>query len=459
MNSSRSKPIKLNPVTRAIPKSTFQPLPLSQQLEVWGWLALNSFGGPAAQIANMHRMVVVERRWVSEERFLHALSYCMLLPGPEATQLACYLGWLVGGPRGALLAGWFFVLPNLLFMLILSFLYLQIGQTPALEGVFLGLKAAVLALVLEALIRLWGRALKTRRGQWTAFFAFVGLFFLGLPFPLIIVLAGSYGFFTRKNIPLEQLEPAKLLPETPLSIPEELLYFEIPSSARAFKTLLLGLLIWWLPVGIFALLGFHALRDIGIFFAQTAVITFGGAYSILAYIAQQAVEVYGWLKPLEMLDGLGLAETTPGPLIGVVQFVGYLGAFRLEVGLSPHWAGFWGAVLTCWVTFVPCFLWIFLGAPYVERLRQNTALTHALASISAAVVGVIAQLSLWFALHTFFFSVKSAHWGPIRWLEVSQIRLGAVAIALFACVVLLRFKWKIVPLLLVCMGLGVLARA
>lgn len=413
--------------------SSAPTVPLGEASKVWARIAVQSFGGPAGQIAVMHRIVVEEKKWVSEERFLHALSYCMLLPGPEAQQLAIYLGWLLHRTRGGLVAGILFVLPGVAAILALSFLYVFYRDTWLIAGLFYGLKPAVLAVVAEATVRIGRRALVRTWQRAVAAGAFVAIFALALPFPLILALAALAGLVAAscKGAPL----PAAVLAEEEIA----------PAPWRWLRVLASGLLLWsgpplicWLWLG-----REHVLVDQALFFSKAAVITFGGAYAVLAYIGQQAVETYGWLSPGEMLDGLGLAETTPGPLILVVQFVAFLGAYRHPGSLDPLTCAIFGSLLTVWVTFVPSFLWIFLGAPYIEKLRGNARLSAALSGITAAVVGVIANLALFFALHTLFHRVNQVLLGPIR-LDVPVFSTwdpALVAIAVFAFVAL--FLWKL----------------
>ena len=366
-------------------------------------VGLISFGGPAGQIAVMHRILVDEKRWIGEERFLHALNYCMLLPGPEAQQLATYIGWLLHGTRGGLVAGTLFVLPGFIAIMALSFIYVLSGAHPLVAGVFLGLKGAVIALIVQALLRIARRALKTPVARVLALLAFAALI-ARVPFPLLIVAAGLFGYvWTRGNRADFRAGSATnvALHETHDTDAGAQVR---PSAARALKLLALWLPLWFAPVAaiVVASDAHSVLAQLGFFFSKMAVVTFGGAYAVLSYVAQQAVERYSWVTPVQMLDGLGLAESTPGPLILVVQFVGFLAAYQAAGDTHPLLAGVAGAALTVWVTFVPSFLWIFLGAPYIERLRANTALSGALSAITAAVVGVIANVALWFTLHALF---------------------------------------------------------
>jgi chromate transporter len=355
-----------------------------EAFRVWVRVALQSFGGPAGQIAVIHRIVVDEKKWLTESRFLHALSYCMLLPGPEAQQLATYVGWLLHGVRGGLIAGSLFVLPGFLSILALSVLYAGYRDVGLVAGLFFGLKPAVLAVVVEAVLRLRRRALTGRADLALAAGAFVAIFALGVPFPLIVLGAALLGVVARRG-PRVTAAPDGNRP--PLLR---------PSLLAAGRTAFVWLAIWWVPVVVLrATLGpRHVFVEEGLFFSKAAVVTFGGAYAVLSYVAQQAVEVYQWLGPGEMLDGLGMAETTPGPLIQVVQFVGYLGAYRHPGTLDPIAARAVGSVITTWVTFAPCFLFIFVGAPFVEYLREHRALNAALRGIMAAVVGVVLNLAV-----------------------------------------------------------------
>jgi chromate transporter len=422
-------------------------------------IGLLSFGGPAGQIAVMHRILVEEKRWIGESRFLHALNYCMLLPGPEAQQLATYIGWLLHGTRGGLVAGLLFVLPGLVTLMALSFVYVLWHREPLIEGIFLGLKAAVIALVIEALLRIARRALQTRAARALAVAAFVAIALLHLPFPAVVIAAGVLGYVSARRG--HAFSTAAHEPGTAGEDPGSVLRDVRPTAARAIRLLALWLPLWFAPVLLAALwLGNgHVFTQLGVFFSKMAVVTFGGAYAVLTYVAQQAVERFGWVTPAQMVDGLGLAESTPGPLIMVVQFVGFLAAYQAAGGAHPLIMGTLGALLTVWVTFVPCFLWIFLGAPYVERLRGNAALSSALAAITAAVVGVIANLALWFALHVLFARLEA--WsiaGPLR-LDVPDVRsLRLVPALLTGVALLLMFGLKqgLARCLAVCAVLGAL---
>jgi chromate transporter len=433
---------------------------LGEATRVWAKIALLSFGGPAGQIALMHRVLVEERRWIGEARFLHALNYCMLLPGPEAQQLAIYIGWLMHRTKGGLIAGILFVLPGFAAIMILSWIYAAAGSVGAVAALFFGLKAAVLAIVAEAVRRIGARALNNAALQGIAAAAFVAIFFFAAPFPLIVLAAGGIGFFAARAGSAafgggsgHGPEPAD---DTLLGdhIPDH----AVPSLRWSLRVSAIFLLLWLAPVVLLiAVLGpDDVFSRIGLFFSQMAVVTFGGAYAVLAYVAQQAVGTYGWLAPGEMLDGLGMAETTPGPLIMVTQFVGFMGAYRHPGGLDPFVAGTLAGLLTTWVTFVPCFLWIFLGAPFVETLRANRALTGALSAITAAVVGVVLNLALWFALHSLFRHVVKVSTGPLRFdLPVPHsVDLAACALAALALVAIFRLRLGAPAVLAGCAGAG-----
>jgi chromate transporter len=416
----------------------------AQALRVWLKIGCLGFGGPAGQIALMHRILVDEKKWVEESRYLHALNFCMLLPGPEAQKLATYVGWLLHGTRGGLVAGILFVLPGALVMLGVSLLY-ALGQgIPAVDGALFGVKAAVLVIVVEALLRIGRRGLKTRLMLGVAAAAFVGIFFFALPFPLIVAAAGAVGFFTTNE--RGAVQPA-----------------ENPGAWRqATRALLVGLVLWLAPIALVVLVfgTGHVLFDIAAFFSELAVVSFGGAYALLAYMAQQAVETYGWMSAPEMVDGLGLAETLPGPLIKVTQFVGFLAAYRDPTPFSPVVAAVIGSALTTWVTFVPPMMLIFAGAPFIEQLRSNPRLSGALAAITAAVVGVILNLTLWFALHVLFTHVEQAQAGPLRWYAFDPATLDwkAAALALVAAFLMLRLHRGLVETVAVMALAGILLR-
>ncbi|KEC73676.1 UNVERIFIED_ORG: chromate transporter [Rhizobium esperanzae] len=438
-----------------------------EAFKVWLRVAGLSFGGPAGQIAVMHRIIVDEKRWIGEHRFLHALNYCMLLPGPEAQQLAIYIGWLMHRTLGGLVAGILFVLPGFLSILCLSYIYAAYGNVGIVAGLFFGLKAAVLAVVVQAVIRIGGRALRNKVMVAIAAVAFVAIFFLHVPFPLIVLAAGITGFFGgRAGFAAFKIGGGHKAGSGPLlSDADSMLGEDIPAHARPnltwslrMSTVLLAL--WLIPVAAFYLVfgADSVFGEIGLFFSKMAVVTFGGAYAVLAYVAQEAVQHFGWLKPGEMLDGLGMAETTPGPLIMVVQFVGFMGAYRDPGSLDPMLAATLGALLTTWVTFVPCFLWIFLGAPFIEKLRGNIALAAAMSAITAAVVGVILNLAIWFGLHTLFAEVAVVSLGGLR-LDIPVLQSAvpaAMALSVAAAIAIFRFKTSVIATLLSCAAAGML---
>lgn len=408
----------------------------------WARVALLSFGGPAAQIAMMHRVIVDEKGWVEEERFLHALNFCTLLPGPEAQQLATYLGWLLHGVRGGLIAGLLFIAPGVLAIMVLSWLYVLYGNVGWVAGSLFGLKAAVLAIVAHAVHRLASRALKARWQIWVAIGAFGLIAFTIVPFPIVVVAAGIAGWRIGRSE--AAYEPAAQ-PHSSL-------------IARALP----WLIAWLAPVAaLLVVLGpANVFTQIATFFSAAAVVTFGGAYTVLVFVARQAVERLHWLSAREMLDGLGLAETTPGPLIMVLQFVGFLAAYRSPGGLEPLVAGTIGGLIATFVTFAPCFLWIFAGAPYVERLRGNARLSGALAGITAAAVGVIASLALWFAVHALFGRSQLFSAGPLRaeLPVIATINRWAALLALAAALAIFRFRIGIVPTIFAAATLGIVLR-
>lgn len=425
------------------------PVSLGEAAKVWARIAALSFGGPAGQIAVMHRILVDEKRWIGEQRFLHALNFCMLLPGPEAQQLATYIGWLLHKRLGGLIAGALFILPGALAIMALSWVYVLYGNTGLIAGLFLGLKAAVLAIVLQAVIRIGGRALRTVEAKLLAGTAFVLIFFLSVPFPLIVLGAGLIGFLAGRAGSVAFKGGSHGGGGDGVADADTLLGEDLPDHARprwrgVLFDIVLWLVLWLVPIAaLLAALGpDHVFSQIAVFFAKMAMVTFGGAYAMLAYVAQQAVEHYGWLRPDEMLDGLGMAETTPGPLIMVLQFVGFLGAYRDPGMLSPLWAGTLGGLLATWVTFAPCFLWIFLGAPFIERMRGNAALAGALSAITAAVAGVVLNLALWFAIHTVFREVTPVAAGPVGFDRpvLASIDPWTATLTLAAIVAVFRFR-------------------
>jgi chromate transporter len=435
-----------------------------QALYVWLRVAGLSFGGPAGQIAVMHRILVEEKKWISESRFLHALNYCMLLPGPEAQQLATYIGWLMHRSFGGLMAGGLFVLPGIIAIMALSYVYAAFGKVPVIAALFFGLKAAVLAVVIDAVIKIGKRALANWVMMTLAALAFISIFFFSLPFPLIVLCAGLIGLLgswagsnvfqsgghgnTKDNKAVIDSNLEKEAPE-----------HAKPNLRRAVMVAAVWLTIWLVPVVTLLLtLGSeNVFSQIAVFFSKMAVVTFGGAYAVLAYVAQQAVEQYGWLKPGEMLDGLGMAETTPGPLIMVLQFVGFMAAYRDPGILHPMLAGTLGGLLATWVTFAPCFLWIFLGAPFIEALRDNKVLSGALSAITAAVVGVILNLAIWFAIHTVFTEVK-----PVRSMGLAfdapvlaSVNVSALVLSIAAALALFYFRLGMIPTLAASSGAGI----
>jgi len=406
------------------------------------WLKLGfiSFGGPTGQIAIMQTELVENKKWISQSRFLHALNFCMLLPGPEAQQLAIYVGWLLHKTWGGIVAGALFVIPSMFVLWGLSFVYVAYGNIPWIAAVFYGLKPAVMAIVACAVIRIGQKALKNPAMWSIAALAFIAIFFFKLPFPAIVFSAGLIGLIGgqlwKQRFDTLSVHGAKDDDTAVLSDQQDLPEHTKPSWTRALRICVICGLLWWTPILLLGLwLGWdHTAFREGVFFSKAAMVTFGGAYAVLPYVAQQAVENYGWLKPGQMMDGLGLAETTPGPLIMVLQFVGFIGAWQNPQGLSPIVAGSLGALITTWATFVPCFLWIFLGAPHIEQLRGNVKLTTALSAVTAAVVGVVLNLAVWFAIHVLF---------PDRQLDWFALVLSAVAF-----VGMLKWKWEVIPVVI-----------
>jgi chromate transporter len=415
----------------------------SELLRVCTRIGFLSFGGPAGQIALMHRELVDERRWVSEEQYLHALNFCHLLPGPEAQQLAIWIGWKLLGVRGGLAAGLLFVLPGALVILGLSVLYAYAAHLDWFAALFLGIKAAVLAIVAQALFRIAGRALKTAFMKQLALAAFVGIFFFDVPFPFVVLGIGAIGIAVAAYRP--HLLALQAAGESP------------PASARPWRESIRAVcmwgVIWAIPMLlVFVILGpDHVLWRIGGFFSRLAVVSFGGAYAVLAYMAQQAVQSYGWLSAGEMADGLGLAETTPGPLIMVTQYVGFLAAFRAPAPFSPLLAGVLGAALTTWVTFAPCFLWMFAFAPWIERLEHAQRLKGGLAALTAAIVGVVANLSVWFFIHVLFASVTESRIGPLRLYltDPGSFNWRAGLLAILSAILIFRLRWNVIKVLAV----------
>ena len=436
-------------------------VPLRESTWAWFLISLQTFGGPAGQIAVMQKTLVDERRWIGEKRFLHALNYCMLLTGPEAQQLAIYTGWLLNGWVGGLVAGVLFVVPGVVALLALSWLYVAQGDTAVVAGLFLGLAPAVLAIVVQAVLRIGGRALRNRALVGLAVAAFLALAVFGLPFPLVVLGAGAVGWALGRWRPAALAVTERAEPEgaTPPLVPDDALHQARPSWRRNLGVLLVGLVLWTAPVvAAWLLVGDSVYVDQGLFFGGMALVTFGVAYAVLSYVAQAAVGTYGWLTASEMVRGLALAETTPGPLIMVVQFVAFLGAYRDPGGLDPWVGAVVGSLLTVWVTFVPCFVFIFLGAPYVERLRGSASLSAALTGVTAAVVGVIANLALFFAVHTLFSETRVLGGGPIEVLAPvwSSYVWESIALAALAGLLVFALKWSVLRTLAVCALAGVL---
>jgi chromate transporter len=426
------------------------PATFGEAFKVWLKIGCVNFGGPAAQIALMHRVVVDEKKWIDEPRFLHALNYCMLLPGPEAQQLATYIGWVMHGLRGGLVAGLLFILPGAVVMLGLSLLYVLGRGVPVVDGALYGIKAAVLVIVVEAIIRIGKRGLKTNLLLGLAGAAFVGIFFLSIPFPIIVIAAGLIGFFVARTVP-QQLA---LHATADVDVPPR------PGRWReAAGSVAIWFVIWWVPAVLAAVVlgAGHVLVALGLFFSKLAVVSFGGAYALLAYMTQQVVETHGWLQPGEMVDALGLAETTPGPLILVTQFVGFIAAYRLPAPFDPITAGVLGAIMATWTVFAPSFLWIFAGAPFIEDLRRNRPLAGALAAITAAVVGVILNLAVWFTLHVLFKQVVESSAGPLRWFAVAPASLdvGAAVLAVIAAVLVFVRHVNLIATVAIMAALGI----
>jgi chromate transporter len=441
-------------------------VPLREAIKVWTRVAALSFGGPAGQIAVMHRIVVDEKKWVGEHRFLHALNYCMLLPGPEAHQLAIYIGWLLNGTLGGMIAGILFVLPGFLAILALSYVYVLFGSLTFVEGMFFGLKCAVLAVVIQAVFRIGSRALKNKAMVALAAAAFVAIFFLHVPFPLIIVGAGLIGYLaSRGGVAAFKIGgghksgSGTILEDKDSVLGEEIPLHARPNLAWSLKTSGALAAAWLIPVAalVITLGPDNVFSKIGIFFSEMAIVTFGGAYAVLAYVAQQAVQQLGWLRPGEMLDGLGMAETTPGPLIMVTQFVGFLAGYRNPGTLGPLAAATFAAVLTTWVTFLPSFLWIFAGAPFIEKMRGNVALTGAMSAITAAVVGVILNLAIWFGLHVLFGKATSFTYGS--WTMdvpvLTSLSSPSLVLTVLAAIAIFRLKMSVISTLLASAALGV----
>ena len=424
---------------------------LGEATRVWAKIGLLSFGGPAGQIALMHRILVDEKRWIDEKRFLHALNFCMLLPGPEAQQLATYVGWLLHRVRGGLVAGTLFILPGFAVILGLSFLYVTAGSVPTIQGLFVGLKAAVVVIVLQAVIRIGRRSLRSVVPATIAVLAFLAMFVWKVPFPYVILSAAVAGaLLSRVSNPETVREPDDIEEQT-----------GSPAAGTSYVVRCIAVFgaLWLAPtVALVAALGpDNVFSSIGLFFSKMAVVTFGGAYAVLAYVSQEAVTTYHWLAPGEMIDGLAMAETTPGPLIMVTQFVGFVAAYRDPGTLPPGIAAVLGGALTTWVTFVPCFLWISAGAPYIERLRRNRVLSDALSGVTAAVVGVVVNLALWFSIHALFATVSLRRFAGAA-VEVpvfSSLQIPALLITLVAAVLVFAYRASVIGTLAAAGALGV----
>ena len=449
-------------MTEAARQPAGDVIPLREATKAWFAISLQTFGGPAGQIAVMQHKLVDEKRWIGQQRFLHALNYCMLLPGPEAQQLAVYTGWLLNGRRGGLIAGALFVLPGMAALLALSALYVGAGSTAVVAGLFAGLAPAVIAIVIQAVYRVGKRALHHPILVGLAVTSFLALTVFGAPFPAVVLAAGLLGWVLARRLPSLRAAKANEVDDGPAPlISDDALHHDMPSSGRSLRILAIGLVLWFTPVLVAGVVFSRdsVFVDQGLFFSGAAVVTFGGAYAVLAYVADQAVNVYGWLAPGEMVRGLALAESTPGPLIMVVQFVAFVGAYRDPGSLDPWVAAVIASLLVTWVTFVPCFLFVFLGAPYVERLRSNEQLAAALTGITAAVVGVIANLAVFFALNTLFDQTRRIAWGVAR-LDIPVFASwDALAFALTGLALALLFwrGWSPLRTLGVCAVLGLVA--
>jgi chromate transporter len=434
---------------------------LAESTRTWLYIGLNSFGGPAGQISVMHREVVDSKNWISERRFLHALNYCMILPGPEAQQLATYLGWLMHGVRGGLIAGSLFILPGFIVMLGVSAGYALYGEVTWVRGLLFGLQAAVVAIIIQALIRIGRRTLRTRFLVIVAAISFICIALFAIPFPFVVIVAGAVGWLIGRVkptwLPRTGGGSDDVGGKTGALLPDD---EPIPTGAarRAVRAGIVCAVLWLVPVGALILtLGMqNVFAQEASLFSTSALVTFGGAYAVLGYITQEAVTRYGWITPQDMTTGLGLAESTPGPLILVVQFVGFLAAYNSPGSLPPLVAGTLGAILAVWVTFVPCFMFIFLGAPYVERLRHNATISHALTVVGAAVAGVVLDLAVWFALHTAFSDVPERTYGPftVAVPDISTINVASVGISIVAAVLVFRLRLGTLKVLAVCAGLG-----
>jgi chromate transporter len=439
-------------------------VPLGEATRVWFAISLQTFGGPAGQIAVMQRTLVDHRRWIGQRRFLHALSFCTLLPGPEAQQLAIYIGWLLNGVPGGLIAGGLFVLPGVVALLGLSALYVSAGDTTVVTAVLAAVAPAVLVIVGQAVVRVGARALGHPALVALAVAAFGALWVFAVPFPVVVAAAAAVGWALGHWAPSTMPDARSTAPASdgpaPL-IPDDQLHIERPSRGHALRVVGVGVVAWAVPVAVVVgLAGRDSIfADQAVFFTGAALVTFGGAYAVLAYVAQRAVQFYGWLSAGEMITGLALAETTPGPLIMVVQFVAFVGAYHHPGSLNPWVAAVVGSLLTTWVTFVPCFVFVFVGAPYVERLRGNRTLSAALTGIMAAVVGVIANLAIFFAIHTLFRVVHTVTWGPVRpqLPDPASVKPLSLAVAAFAAFLVVRVRWSVLRTLGACALVGLAA--
>ena len=458
------KPNRARPAAATDAVETRDLVPFRDAVRVWFLVSLETFGGPAGQIAVMHRILVEEKRWIGHRRFQHAMNFCVLLPGPEAQQLAIYIGWLLNGKRGGLVAGTLFVLPGVIALLALSAIFVAYGDAPVVAAVFTGIAAATLIIVGQAIVKVGRRALVHPALVVLAVAAFAALALFAVPFPVVILLAALTGWLLTRYVPgvTKKIDGSGDAPDgiQPV-IADNALNAGKPSAVSAGKILAVGLTLWILPViAVVLLTGVGSVfTQQGVFFSTMALVTFGGAYAVLAYVAQQAVEVFHWLTPGEMARGLGLAETTPGPLIMVVQFVGFIGAYRNPGDLDPWVAAIIGALLTTWVTFVPCFIFIFLGAPHIERLRGNRHLSGALTGITAAVVGVIANLAVFFAINILFSETLRLDAGPLH-LQLpvlTSLSITPLVIAAVAAVLMLKFRWTALRTIGVCAILGLAA--
>jgi chromate transporter len=452
-------------MTAVADRGTVDLVPLRVAVRTWFGISLQTFGGPAGQIAVMQRTLVDEKRWIGQRRFLHALNFCMVLPGPEAQQLAIYVGWLLNGTVGGLAAGTLFVLPGVVALLGLSAIYVAYGSATWVTALFAGVAPAVLAIVVQAVVRVARRALDRRALVAVAVGAFLSLAVFAVPFPIVVLAAACLGWALGRFAPVaaRSNETDSQSAAPPPLVPDDQLHAERPSAWRTFRILVVGLVLWFTPLVVAVLVTGtdSTLTRQGLFFSGAAVVTFGGAYAVLAYVAQRAVEVFHWLAPGEMVRGLALAESTPGPLIMVVQFVAFVGAYRHPGQLNPWLAAILASLLTTWVTFAPCFLFVFLGAPYVERLRSNTSLNAALTGITAAVVGVIANLALYFAVHTLFSRTGVLGTGVVHLVRpvLATLRPVPSVIAVLAALMIFRLRWSVPRTLVVSAMAGLTAAA